>query len=405
MTEDRKKLIKKIASIHGKYVAISIAILICGIVALQFLVTIVYAFFSAFIPLGSSPEFVDSSILIILIIVAFLYLLSFLFVKKGLKYDFLTKFEIFGLGSLPIHIVSTFIGILYILLNPQFSDNKEEMDRYDNCIEENEQLINDNWDLKNKNKILKRKNDSLISSISTLDPSNEEDLDVKKESANIDDKEVDPKFTFTSEELALATPDIVQHISVMDGSRLSEIVDKCKNLKMITGSYEAMDTIGEVFGTLPKLIYLDIHANALFMSPAITKLKMLEHLDIADNRLSILPEEIGDLKNLNFLALVGNKLTTLPKSIEKLDNLTHLHIGGNPFENLSECIMYISNLKSLEYLSIRGWGAEIKLTELPSNISLLNNKIKTLSVLGQDFSEEEKERIKNALPNVQVDID
>ena len=39
------------------------------------------------------------------------------------------------------------------------------------------------------------------------------------------------------------------------------------------------------------------------------------------NRLTSLPESIGDLKNLNTLRVYNNNLTSLPESIVKLENL------------------------------------------------------------------------------------
>ena len=81
---------------------------------------------------------------------------------------------------------------------------------------------------------------------------------------------------------------------------------------------------------------------------SIGNLLKLEKFDLHLNKLELLPESIGNLESLEYLILTGNKLTCLPESIK--------------------------NIKKLKYLS------------------LMNN----------NFSEEEKNKIRKILPNVEI---
>ena len=88
-------------------------------------------------------------------------------------------------------------------------------------------------------------------------------------------------------------------------------------------------------------------------------------------KLTELPPEIGNLTGLERLYVQANELTALPEEITQLQNLQILNIGDN------------------------------KLTELPENIGNLKSLVKIIAK-GNDFSDAEKERIQNALPDVEI---
>jgi len=75
---------------------------------------------------------------------------------------------------------------------------------------------------------------------------------------------------------------------------------------------------------------LDFWGNKLTQLPdGIGNLTNLTKLNFWDNKLTQLPESIGDLTKLRYLDLYSNQLTKLPESIGKLTNLTGLDLRYN----------------------------------------------------------------------------
>lgn len=119
---------------------------------------------------------------------------------------------------------------------------------------------------------------------------------------------------------------------------------------------------------------IEISGNELQKIPEnILQQKQLTYLDLRDNKLTILPHEIGELTNLSCLILYSNQLTNLPHEIGKLTNLTLLGLDVN---KLSSLPAEIGNLTSLEYLSLSG----------------------------DNFTEEEKQKIKSWFEGTKCEI-
>lgn len=75
------------------------------------------------------------------------------------------------------------------------------------------------------------------------------------------------------------------------------------------------------------------------VSNQIGRMRTLRTLDLGHNRLTTLPDALGDLDALSdFLYLHDNNLTSLPPSLERLTRLRYLNISENAFEVLPECV-------------------------------------------------------------------
>ena len=57
----------------------------------------------------------------------------------------------------------------------------------------------------------------------------------------------------------------------------------------------------------------------------------IQTLLVNNNQLQTLPETLVKLENLNYLSLANNQLTKMPQKIEKLKNLKTLILSGNQF--------------------------------------------------------------------------
>src|ERR1035437_3029729 len=63
---------------------------------------------------------------------------------------------------------------------------------------------------------------------------------------------------------------------------------------------------------------------------SIGQLTQLKHLDLSGNDITTLPDSIGNLSNLESLYLDSNRLTDLPPSFGNLSRLYELQLEGNP---------------------------------------------------------------------------
>lgn len=124
-----------------------------------------------------------------------------------------------------------------------------------------------------------------------------------------------------------------------------------------------------------RIVKLDFEISLEELSSDVKNFTELEELLIQKSKLTSLPKEIGQLKKLKSLTVAwGGQLSHIPPEIGDLENLEHLDLYRNNLTTLPESI---KNLKSL------------KLLRLGEN----------------NFSEDEKQRIKRLLPNCEVRFD
>lgn len=122
----------------------------------------------------------------------------------------------------------------------------------------------------------------------------------------------------------------------------------------------------------------------------------LEELDISKNRFSELPEDIGRLTTLKRLIAIKNKMKRVSPAIGELKNLKQLILNQNELNTLPP---EIGNCEELEYLDL--WSNEI--SSLPKTMQRMQY-LEEVDLRVIVFSPHEWDRIKAALPDVQIHV-
>lgn len=111
---------------------------------------------------------------------------------------------------------------------------------------------------------------------------------------------------------------------------------------------EKLTELPESLGQFTQLQSLDLCNNQLTTLPEwLAQLVQLQSLDLSGNQLAALPESLGQLAQLQSLNLSRNQLTVLPESLGELVNLTTLVLWGNGFTALPGAIRKMTSLVEL----------------------------------------------------------
>jgi Leucine-rich repeat (LRR) protein len=165
---------------------------------------------------------------------------------------------------------------------------------------------------------------------------------------------IEDVYQFTSMEEALAKPDSVIRLKLR--TKLTELP-------------------AELFTSFPNLVELDLSRNRLKALPAsIGQLKNVKRLIVDRNKLETLPKEIGQMEKLQELILNRNELTSIPKEISGLKNLYLIDLWSNNISDLPQSMKDMPNLKEVDLRVIV-------------------------------MSDDQKEEIRELLPNVKVHMD
>ncbi|MCX6823258.1 MAG: leucine-rich repeat domain-containing protein [candidate division SR1 bacterium] len=133
------------------------------------------------------------------------------------------------------------------------------------------------------------------------------------------------------------------------------------NLKNLFAGGNSIAEIPDTINTLDRLEILDfggilsnmmlhtsfVGGNELTSIPMISLAK-LKSLDISQNRLTSLPNSIGDLPSLETLIVNNNYLSVLPDDIGNVSTLTNLSLGGNNLSSLPASFIELSALQRLD---------------------------------------------------------
>lgn len=152
----------------------------------------------------------------------------------------------------------------------------------------------------------------------------------------------------------------------------------------------------EVFDKLPFIKQVGFGGSELAKLPEnISNAKELYNMWLAGNRLT----SVVELKNnseMRSIALNGNQLLNLPEGLTLL-NLSIISLDNNPKMNWDSAISDLATMKSLKSLSLNN----NMLSVIPKGVERLT-LLERLSLTGNKFSQEDKERIIKMLPTTKV---
>ncbi len=145
-----------------------------------------------------------------------------------------------------------------------------------------------------------------------------------------------------------------------------------------------------------ELVYLNLDRNRI---QAITNdlPASLRWLRLNGNGLSSIPEAIGQLKDLRRIYLNDNAIASLPASFASLEVLEDVALANNRLEAFPEVLV---GLPSLRNLDLRG---NANITALPANIGGMK-ALRTLTLAGCRIPKEERDRIRQALPDCVINF-
>jgi len=135
--------------------------------------------------------------------------------------------------------------------------------------------------------------------------------------------------TFPMEILTLADSLEILDLSHNLLSTLPPEITQLTQLKILFVSQNCFTTLPVELGLCMKLEMIGFKSNQITSVPAGSLPPALRWLILTDNKISALPETLGNCTQMQKLALAGNQLTHLPASFDHLINLELLRISAN----------------------------------------------------------------------------
>ncbi|XP_046548902.1 leucine-rich repeat-containing protein 47-like isoform X1 [Haliotis rubra] len=163
-------------------------------------------------------------------------------------------------------------------------------------------------------------------------------------------------------------------------AELSVSVSKLVNLNTLILHNNRLTCLPETVGDLKKLKLLDVSSNKIESFPKLDGLTELQSLNASGNQLSEFPD-VSCLTNLHILNLSHNELQSLPDGIgdDKLEYLAQIMADNNAITQVPADLANLVRLHTLD-LSFN------KITELPPELSDCQ-KLKEFNVKGNKFKD------------------
>lgn len=134
--------------------------------------------------------------------------------------------------------------------------------------------------------------------------------------------------------------DLNLHFRPLDNS-----VEEFLNIEHLYSKNERLTVLPKEIGLLTNLKGLTIHGEISELPKEIGNLTKLQYLNLNGNKLTSLPKEIGKLHSLRIFMISDNLLTELPKEIGNLINLRQFYVTNNNLRHLPKEIVDLPNLR------------------------------------------------------------
>ncbi|WP_438463053.1 protein kinase domain-containing protein [Marinomonas sp. PE14-40] len=150
--------------------------------------------------------------------------------------------------------------------------------------------------------------------------------------------------------------DLADSLEVLDlsNNQLSELpqdLNRLKHLKILFCSNNQFTCLPPMLSLCPKLEMIGFKSNKIEHVPASSLPLKTRWLILTDNKISELPESLGQLVNLEKLMLAGNLLTKLPQSIHSCHKLGLIRLSANQLTEFPDLIL---DLPKLAWLAFSG---------------------------------------------------
>jgi hypothetical protein len=138
----------------------------------------------------------------------------------------------------------------------------------------------------------------------------------------------------------------------LSGNALSSLPDdlhRLPHLRVLFCSDNAFTELPACLGQCQQLSMVGFKANQIEHVPAAALPSQLRWLILTDNRISHLPDALGERPLLQKLMLAGNRLEQLPASLAQCHNLELLRIASNRLTQLPQWLLTLPRLTWLAY--------------------------------------------------------
>jgi leucine-rich repeat protein SHOC2 len=187
----------------------------------------------------------------------------------------------------------------------------------------------------------------------------------------------------------------VLDITATAQGELPDAVTAVSSLKQLYLAENKITALSAKIGSLINLEYLNLDRNELTSLPVeIGSCVKMRWLRLNNNKLTELPASVSGMKQLQRIYLLDNQLAAVPECLKDLPLLEDIDLSGNPVTEFPDWLTTLPKVRQLNF-------DNCKITKLPDDLTTLAG-LKILSLGHCPVPKEEKLRIREALPDVQI---